>query len=107
MKVYTLQPNDSHKSFYNKAFVIYQDDKEYLQSYDTIVAVKTSDGVIHRTWDDYSATTQRHIKAFAGLNKHEYLGLPYEPEYAYDLPKTIANMGSERYAYYTTTGWGF
>lgn len=102
IKVYELQPKDSHKSFYKKAFVIYADGVEYLQSYNTIVAVKTDDGTIHRTWDGYSATTQRHIKAFAGLNKHEYLSLPYEPEYADDLEKVSnPNMGNQYYGY----GW--
>lgn len=65
-KHYELQPKDSHKSFYNKAIVHVssKDGSVMLQSYSTIVAVRTRDGVIHRLWDGYSATTMRHLAAF-------------------------------------------
>lgn len=104
VKMYELQPNDSHKSFYKKAFVIFDDTLglEYLQSYETIVGVKTRDGVIHRTWDDYSATTQRHIVAWAGMGKHKWMALPYEPEYTHGLKtNSKVNMGNQYYGY----GW--
>lgn len=77
MKCYNLIPNDSHKSFYGKAKVYVQDDgTEFLQSYQTIVLMKTYDGQLVRMWDSWSATTGRHIKAFCGLNKAEYRALP-------------------------------
>jgi len=53
------------KSFYGKAHII--DDEFYisLQSYGTIVArFNKETKKIERTWDDYSNTTSRHIKAF-------------------------------------------
>lgn len=84
--VYELQPIDSHKSFYKKAVVIVMnDDTRLLKSYDTIVCSMDSNGNITRYWNDYSATTGRHIAAFCGLNKAEYAALPVEPlpaEYA-------------------------
>lgn len=78
IKSVELQPNDSHKSFYKKAIVHYHaDGSTSLQSYSTIVAQTTPDGKLQRTWNGYSATTGRHIKAYCGLNKSEYLNLPY------------------------------
>lgn len=48
-----LYPNDSHKSFYGDA-----------------------NGKVIRLWRGWTATTGRHIKAFCGLNKKEFLNLP-------------------------------
>ena len=71
-----LVPNDSHKSFYRKAWIIEcANGVEALQSYDTIVAVRVN-GRIYRTWEGWSATTGRHIAAWCGLNKAAYLALP-------------------------------
>ena len=81
MRKYKLVPDDSHKSFYGKAIVtVYDDGTEILRSYQTDVLAKGPDGMYHRLWDDWSATTGRHIKAFSGLSKAEYLALPYEGE---------------------------
>ena len=64
MKKVTLKPTDSHKSFYGKAIAIEHDNGVVeLKSYDTIVA-KIVDGKFYRLWNDYSATTMRHINAF-------------------------------------------
>lgn len=72
VRVVELMPDDSHKSFYGKAKVItLKDGTELLQSYKTIVLVKEKTGKLLKTWGGYSATTQRHIKAFAKLNKSE------------------------------------
>ena len=63
----------------NKAIVSEQDGKRFLQSYDTIVLsqdLKT--GELLRHWDSYSNTTGKHIKLFSGLNKAEYLKIPYK-----------------------------
>lgn len=79
MRVYELEPNDGRKSFYGKAIVIcLNDGSRALQSYQTIVAVETPDEKIHRTWGGWSATTGRHIRAFAGLNKREWDELEVE-----------------------------
>lgn len=72
-----LIPNDNHKSFYGKAKVkIYSDNTKVLQSYNTDVAKIDANGNVIRLWDNWTATTGRHIKAFCGLNKKEYLELP-------------------------------
>ena len=59
------------------AQTLYCDDgSEVLQSYETQVLRRYSDGTLYRLWDDWSATTGKHIKAFCGLNKKQYLELP-------------------------------
>lgn len=78
LSITNLVPNDSHKSFYGKAKVkTYTDGTRVLQSYNTDVAKIDADGNIIRLWNGYSATTGRHISAFCGLNKKEYLELPF------------------------------
>lgn len=64
MKVFELQPTDSHKSFYGKAHCIEDNGIYYLKSYETIVASVDNNGIFHRYWGGYSATTMRHISAF-------------------------------------------
>lgn len=64
------------KSFYGKCAVIMDetghDYNAYLRSYDTIVCYIDNNGILHRTWSGYSATTMRHINAFC-----RYFNLPY------------------------------
>lgn len=73
-----LIPVTGQKSFYGKAHVIIGDDgSETLRSYSTNVIIRTPGGKLYRLWDDWYATTGRHIKAFCGLNKAEYNKLPY------------------------------
>ena len=80
-KSYELLPVDSHKSFYGKAFVTVQDDgTEILMSYNTPVIMRSPSGKLFRIWPDWSATTGRHIKSFCGLNKAEFVKLPYYDE---------------------------
>ena len=79
MNVYELKPTTRQKSFYGKALVIVLDDgTRLLKSYDTIVLKRKPDGELVRTWQSWSATTGKHIAAFAGINKKEYLALPLE-----------------------------
>ena len=69
---YELEPYDHHKSFYKKAYVLETNEWYFLKSYNTYVCgVKKSDMTIYKMWDDYSATTMRHINAFL-----TYLGCP-------------------------------
>lgn len=69
IKTYELVPNDRHKSFYGKAVVReYDDGTAVLRSYKTDVASKVN-GNLLRHWGDWSATTGRHLVAFAGINK--------------------------------------
>ena len=50
-----------------------------LRSYQTDVAYFSNDGKFHKMWDDYSATTLKHINLFrknkglAPLNKREWV----------------------------------
>lgn len=79
MRVYELQPNDGRKSFYGKALIINLDNgTKALQSYQTIVAVETPDGKLHRTWDGWSATTGRHLRAFGFEGKKQWDSLEVE-----------------------------
>lgn len=97
MKIHDLDPNGLQKSFYGKAKVIELDDgTELLKSYDTIVAKRLPNGELRRCYDYYvvtkrgpffsewdeevewTATTGKHIKAFCGLGKKEFLKLPIE-----------------------------
>jgi len=70
IRKYDLTPNDGHKSFYGKAVVRdYDDGTSVLRSYGTDVMSRDADGTLHRHWDGWSATTGRHVAAFAGINK--------------------------------------
>ena len=50
-----------------------------LRSYNTDVAYFDHDGKFHKTWDDYSATTLKHVNLFrekrglAPMNKREWI----------------------------------
>lgn len=73
--IYDLVPQDSHKSFYGKAKVVIDENGETLYSYDTPIIRKNTNGTLTRLYSDWSATTGRHIKAFCGLNKKEFMEL--------------------------------
>lgn len=79
MNIYELKPTTNQKSFYGKAQVIVSSDgTEFLKSYETIVLKRKPDGELVRTWQGWSATTGKHIAAFAGIDKKQYLALPLE-----------------------------
>lgn len=78
-----LLPNDGRKSFYGKAYTIMIGGVlETLYSYDTPIIRRERDGSLTRLWPadpaDFTATTGRHIRAFCGLGKHEFLALPLQ-----------------------------
>ena len=76
MKQYELRPTDGRKSFYGKAVVtIDEDGTETLTSYNTPIIKRTVSGELFKLWDGWTATTGRHIKAFCGLNKAQYMSL--------------------------------
>lgn len=77
---YDLKPSDSHVSFWGKAVVIEAGNIRMLRSYRTIVAYIDGSGKFHRTWEGWSATTGRHIKAFGGPRKAEWVKMPVEAE---------------------------
>ena len=68
--------NQHQKSFYGKA-IIKTDNagNETLYSYNTAILTRTNDGTIVKHWNDWSMTTGKHIKAFCGLSKKEYIKL--------------------------------
>lgn len=77
MRIYELIPTDERKSFYGKAKVIIDGSgDETLISYTTPVLKKTASGELIRLWAGWSATTGRHIAAFAGIGKREFMALP-------------------------------
>jgi hypothetical protein len=90
-KTYELMPNDSRKSFYGKAIVIPAGDLRILMSYGTAVGYMDAAGTFHRTWAGWSATTGRHVAAFAlafspikrRIGKADWDKLPVEPVPAY------------------------
>lgn len=76
MKRYELRPTDGRKSFYGKAIVtIDEDGTETLSSYNTPIIKRTVSGELVKLWDGWTSTTGRHIKAFCGLNKAQYMSL--------------------------------
>lgn len=80
-KFYELSPIDGRKSFYSKALVeICNDGTEVLYSYGTKIISRIPDGSLVRYWDGWSLTTGRHIKAFCGLSKSDFLELPVTEE---------------------------
>ena len=64
MTIKELKPNDSHKSFYGKAKVVWDLNGYTLYSYSTPVIHLDDKGRVVRYWHGYSATTMRHINAF-------------------------------------------
>lgn len=77
MQIYDLSPCDGRKSFYGKAKIyIGENGTEVLYSYNTPIIRRTITGKLERLYSGWSATTGRHINAFCGLNKAEFLKLP-------------------------------
>lgn len=83
-KEHKLIPWKSQKSYYGKAIVIETSKGKFLQSYETIVCGIDNNGQFKRFWNNYSATTAKHIDSFrhenglSGIGKHEWLALPIE-----------------------------
>lgn len=76
MRKYELIPTDGRKSFYGKAVVMVEDNgTETLFSYGTPILKRLVSGELVKLWDGWTATTGRHIKAFCGLSKAEYMSL--------------------------------
>lgn len=76
MKRYELIPTDGRKSFYGKAIVeVEENGTETLYSYNTPIIKRLISGELVKLWNGWTATTGRHIAAFCGLNKTEYMNL--------------------------------
>lgn len=106
-RTYELIPNpytQSQKSFYGKAKVTIETDYE---TNDQIITLYSCDIPIIRAintdlyplWNDWSAVTGRHIKAFCGWNKTKYTkalenashNIPTEPDDSFILIDKVAN----------------
>lgn len=75
-KKYELSPVDGRKSFYGKCYVLKDDlGNEVLYSYNTKIMTKYADGNMVRHYAKWTSTTGRHIKAFCGLNKADFIDL--------------------------------
>lgn len=76
-------PAYNQKSFYGKAkFINYNNGFIGCLSYNTVVCVyNPGTGEFYKTWNDWSATTAKHIHSFMlyfgmnGFNKKEWLNL--------------------------------
>lgn len=74
-RTYELMPRveQSQKSFYGKAIVKeLASGSKVLMSYDTAIMMQMQDGTFLKLWDDWSATTGKHIYAFSGMRKKEW-----------------------------------
>ena len=66
----------NQKSFYGKAYTIIDDDgNETLYSYNTPIITRTKSGEYIRIYPGYTQTTGKHIKAFCGMSKAEFMAL--------------------------------
>lgn len=79
MKRYELIPADERKSFYGKAIVgVDNNGDKTLYSYGIPIIKQTHSGKLEKLWNGWSMTTGRHIMAFCGLNKAEFMALEHE-----------------------------
>lgn len=78
---YYLEPKGSQKSFGGKAIVEeYENGDRILLSYLTPVLKQTKDGKLIRLWEGYSATTGKHVKAFAGISGRDFKNMSVREE---------------------------
>ena len=69
---YEISPVGNQKSFYGKAHLLeLSNGMRVLKSYDTLILVKDGKRLL-KLWDDWSATTGKHIYSFCGLRKKDF-----------------------------------
>ena len=59
-----LKCQDTRKSFYGKAKLIFTKEEVFLFSYNTLVCKIDKQGNFIRLWEGYSLTTMRHVNSF-------------------------------------------
>lgn len=75
----------NQKSFYGRAKIICDENGFHLKSYDTIVCSVSNDNKFLRHWDDWSATTAKHVNSFRcalghdKINKSAWLDMAVTP----------------------------
>lgn len=78
LEVFEACPVGNQKSFYGKAKVfILANEMSVLKSYNTLILVKDGKRFL-KLWDDWSATTGKHIHSFCGMGKKDFEQLPYK-----------------------------
>lgn len=87
MEKYDLKPTNGQTSFYGKAIIeLNADGSETLYSYGTKILTRDPAGNITRQFNGiaadgsnvgFTATTLKHVKSFTGLNKADFIALPY------------------------------
>lgn len=69
---YEVCPVGTQKSFYGKAKVLeLVNGMKVLKSYDTLILIQDGNRFM-RLWDDWSATTGKHIYSFCGMRKKDF-----------------------------------
>ena len=58
----------------------YENGDKILFSYLTPVLKQTKDGKLIRLWEGYSATTGRHVEAFAGITGSYFKNMSVQEE---------------------------
>ena len=72
-------PEQSDKTFWGKAVVkINYDCSETLYSFGIPIIKKYDDGRIERLYDGWNTKIGKHVKAFCGLSKKQFIELPVE-----------------------------
>lgn len=71
-KVIAMQSREG-KPWRNQ-YILKAEEGDYLQSYDSIVALKTTDGrvILHPEYYNYSATTAKVRDAFLGITREQF-----------------------------------
>ena len=65
----------------NRAITIETDNDVYLQSYDTLILKRNKKtGRVTKLWNDYTATTMKHINTFLGTNMCKKEWLAYQAQ---------------------------
>lgn len=77
VNVHEVCPVGNQKSFYGKVHLLeLSNGMRVLKSYDTLILVKDGKRFL-KLWDDWSATTGKHIYSFCGMRKKDFEKLPY------------------------------
>lgn len=81
MKTIELTPTNGRKSFYGKACILGMGNQRILFSYESAIMTECGGQYIRHYAEDGKCTntTLTHIKSFCGMNKKEFLLLPFGP----------------------------
>lgn len=71
-----LNERGEHIRCGNPFVEVNDDGTETLFSYLTPICERDKNGNIRKIWGGWSQTTGKHIKAFCGLNKAQFMKLP-------------------------------